>query len=123
MFEGLQGERFVDIEATVDMVRRARPDVFLTTVVYPIKGTGYWEKVSDRIVNPKAWSETSDRESRVEGRPGREHYRFADAWLKAAHAEATAATRNSSEAADLAEEVARARIRLLDDRRKLGLEG
>jgi radical SAM superfamily enzyme YgiQ (UPF0313 family) len=120
---GYDGERFSDIEATVDMVRRARPDVFLTTVVYPIKGTGYWHKVRDRIVNPKPWAETSDREYRVDGRPGREHYRLADDWLRAAHTEVTTATTDPSEAADLAAETAEARSRLFEERRQLGLEG
>ncbi len=80
---GYEGEQLVDIEATIEMVRRARPDVFLTTLVYPIKGTGYWEKVRDRIVNPSPWAETSDQSNGVQGRPGREHYRLADAWLRA----------------------------------------
>jgi len=119
---GYEDERFADIEATVDMVRQARPDVFLTTVVYPIKGTPYWEKVRDRIVNPKPWAETSDRENRILGQPGPEHHRLADGWLRASFSEVTAGTDDPAAAADLAAEVASARSRLLSERRKLGLE-
>jgi len=32
-------EEIADIEATVDHLKKASPDVFLTTVAYPIKGT------------------------------------------------------------------------------------
>jgi radical SAM superfamily enzyme YgiQ (UPF0313 family) len=38
---GYEGEQIEDIEATVEHVKVCRPDVFLTTVSYPIKGTGY----------------------------------------------------------------------------------
>ncbi len=120
---GYEDERMSDIEATIDMVRRARPDVFLTTLVYPIKGTGYWEKVRDRIVNPKPWAETSDQENQVRDRPDREHYRLADSWLRASVSEIEADTDDPSSAAELAAETAAARTRLLQDRRKLGLEG
>ena len=95
----------------------------MTTVVYPIAGTGYWRRVRDRIDNPKPWAETSDRENRVRGRPGRDHYRLADAWLKAVRAELEAATDDPAAAADLAAATARARLRLLSERRGLGLEG
>jgi hypothetical protein len=120
---GYEGERIDDIQATIDMVCRARPDVFLTTLVYPIKGTGYWQKVRDRIVNPSPWAETSDQRNGVEGRPGRDHYRLADAWLRASFAETGAGTENPAEAAELAAKTSAARIRLLGERRKLGLEG
>jgi hypothetical protein len=36
---GYEGEQIEDIEATVEHVKHCRPDVFLTTVSYPIKGT------------------------------------------------------------------------------------
>jgi len=119
---GYENEELSDIEATIDMVCRARPDIFLTTLVYPIKGTGYWNKVRDRIVNPKPWAETSDRENRVLGQPDREYYRLADSWLRASVAEVKAATDDPSSAADLAAETAAARARLLKETRMLGLE-
>jgi hypothetical protein len=85
-------------------------------------GTGYWHEVKERIVNPRSWAETSDRENAVRGRPDREHFRLADAWLRAAYAEATASTADPSEVADLMEATAAARARLLAERRGLGLE-
>jgi radical SAM superfamily enzyme YgiQ (UPF0313 family) len=79
---GYEGEELEDIAATVEHVKRSNPDVFLTTVSYPIKGTGYFAKVRDKIALPVAWAEGSDRDYVVEGRRGREYYKLADRWLR-----------------------------------------
>jgi len=79
---GYEGEEIEDIAATVEHVKRSNPDVFLTTVSYPIKGTGYFANVRDKIALPVAWAEGSDRDYVVEGRRGREYYRLADRWLR-----------------------------------------
>lgn len=79
---GYDGEDISDIEATVDHVKQCRPDVFFTTVSYPIKGTPYFEKVAARLVNIKPWSETSDREFAVRGRHSRRFYKYADDLLR-----------------------------------------
>src|SRR5258708_39968250 len=41
---GYEGEDLSDIEATYEHVNSCQPDVFLTTVSYPIKGTPYYEQ-------------------------------------------------------------------------------
>jgi anaerobic magnesium-protoporphyrin IX monomethyl ester cyclase len=79
---GYEGEELEDIAATVEHVKASNPDVFFTTVSYPIKGTGYFEKVRDRIELPLAWQDASDRDHVVEGRHGRDYYRLADQWLR-----------------------------------------
>jgi len=79
---GYDGEDISDVEATVDHVKQCRPDVFFTTVSYPIKGTPYFDKVSARLVNIKPWSETSDREFAVRGRHSRRFYKYADDLLR-----------------------------------------
>jgi anaerobic magnesium-protoporphyrin IX monomethyl ester cyclase len=71
-----------DIEATVEHVKRSDPDVFFTTVSYPIKGTPYFEEVSSRIVSLKAWAEGSDRDYRIRGRHSRRFYQHADQLLR-----------------------------------------
>ncbi len=48
MMLGYDGEDVSDIEATVDHLKKSNPDVFLTTVAYPIKGTKYHEAVDDQ---------------------------------------------------------------------------
>ena len=79
---GYEGEDLSDIQATVDHVKRVRPDVFFTTVAYPVKGTGFYKDVQDRVVNDNAWETTSDRYNRVRGRHSRRFYKFADQLLR-----------------------------------------
>jgi anaerobic magnesium-protoporphyrin IX monomethyl ester cyclase len=79
---GYEGEQMDDIEATIDHVKRCRPDVFFTTVSYPIKGTPYFDRVSARLVNLRPWRETSDREFKIEGRHSRRFYQYADELLR-----------------------------------------
>lgn len=80
---GFDGERHEDLAATVDHLKRTDPDVFLTTVSYPIKGTPYYASVADRVQAPGPWGAHSDRELVVRGRPKRPYYQFARRWVSA----------------------------------------
>lgn len=84
---GYEGEEIADIEATVDHVKRCRPDVWLTTVSYPIKGTPYYDRVAPRLVRPRPWDESSDRELHIAGRHSRLFYQHADDLLRSEMAE------------------------------------
>jgi radical SAM superfamily enzyme YgiQ (UPF0313 family) len=115
---GYDGEEIEDIEATVDHVKASMPDIFLTTVAYPIKGTPYYEDVAPRLVNPTQWEQTTDRELRIRNRHSRNYYRFADLLLKnevALH-KLSAGERgsNSPHAARLKEEIEKARRGMLE---------
>jgi anaerobic magnesium-protoporphyrin IX monomethyl ester cyclase len=79
---GYEDEQLADIEATIQHVRTSQPDIFFTTVSYPIKGTPYYKAVSDRLVQLQPWASTSDRELRIKGRHSRRFYSFADKLLK-----------------------------------------
>jgi anaerobic magnesium-protoporphyrin IX monomethyl ester cyclase len=79
---GYEGEDLSDIEATVEHVKTCRPDVFLTTVSYPIKGTPYYDDVAARLVRIGEWPSSTDREVRIGGRHSRRFYQFADQLLK-----------------------------------------
>src|ERR1022692_528331 len=79
---GYEGEELSDIEATVEHVKKTDPDIFFTTVAYPIKGTPYFSEVAERVENPKSWSEGSDRDFRIRNRHSRQFYRFADKLLR-----------------------------------------
>lgn len=85
---GYEGEDLDDIEATVDHLKACRPDVFFTTVSYPIRGTPYYEKVADRLVTLGAWQESTDRDIRIRGRHSRNFYKQADMLLRSEMAEA-----------------------------------
>ena len=78
---GFEGEDLSDIEATVEHLKAAPPDQFLTTLSYPIKGTPYYEQVADRVIALKPWHEGSDRDCTVAGRRSRRFYRFANRWM------------------------------------------
>lgn len=79
---GYDGERVEDLQATVDHLKRTAPDIFLTTVSYPIKGTPYYEQVADRLV-PQEWAAGTDRDLVVKGRPVKTYYDFARRWMTA----------------------------------------
>jgi radical SAM superfamily enzyme YgiQ (UPF0313 family) len=81
---GYEGEEPEDIEATIEHVRVSKPDVFLTTVAYPIKGTLYFKRLQEqgRIREMRPWAESSDRELEIAGRRSTEFYQIANQLLK-----------------------------------------
>jgi anaerobic magnesium-protoporphyrin IX monomethyl ester cyclase len=78
---GYKGEEIEDIAATVELVKECQPDIYLTTVAYPIKNTAYFQKTADTVVLEKEWAAATDREYRIRGRHSRGYYKQADAWL------------------------------------------
>ncbi len=66
---GYDGEQLEDIEATIEHVKKANPNIFFTTVAYPIKNTPYYETIKVAALHLEAigWSAT-DRDY-VVGRP------------------------------------------------------
>jgi radical SAM superfamily enzyme YgiQ (UPF0313 family) len=79
---GYEGEELSDIEATYEHVKSCRPDVFFTTVSYPIKGTPYYEEIAHKLVEIAPWGESSDRDFKVRGRHSRRYYQMADRLLR-----------------------------------------
>jgi len=79
---GYDGETVDDIAATVEHVKKANPDIFFTTVSYPIKNTAYFLEVADRVVLEKPWEEAGDRDYKIRGRHSRAYYQQADLWLR-----------------------------------------
>jgi anaerobic magnesium-protoporphyrin IX monomethyl ester cyclase len=79
---GYEGEQLEDIEATITHVKTSDPDVFFTTVAYPIKGTPYYERNANSLVQLKPWNSSSDRELLLRGRRSPEFYGFADRLLQ-----------------------------------------
>jgi anaerobic magnesium-protoporphyrin IX monomethyl ester cyclase len=78
---GYEGEDIPQLEETVDHLKKSNPDVFLTTVAYPIKGTAYYTEVESRVLSAKAWDDRSDRDLTVAGRHSKRFYSFATRWL------------------------------------------
>ncbi len=78
---GYEGETIEDLEETVEHLKISNPDIFLTTVAYPIKGTPYYAEVESRILADKSWEARSDRDLTVAGRYSRRFYSFATRWM------------------------------------------
>ena len=79
---GYEGEDIGDVEATIEHVRECRPDIFFTTVSYPIKGTPYFDRTAAKLVNLQPWAGSTDREIKIQGRHSRRFYQYADELLK-----------------------------------------
>lgn len=79
---GYDGEEVADIDETARYLRRSRPDIVLTTVAYPIRGTKYHESLGGAAVPPSAPFETwNDRQHRVAGRYADRFYWFANRYI------------------------------------------
>jgi anaerobic magnesium-protoporphyrin IX monomethyl ester cyclase len=78
---GYDGEEEADLQATVDHLKAAGPNTFLTTVAYPIKGTPYYQSVSERVIARRNWEDGSDRDYTVAGRRSPRYYDFATRWM------------------------------------------
>jgi radical SAM superfamily enzyme YgiQ (UPF0313 family) len=78
---GYDGEELADLEDTVEHLKQSDPDVFVTTVAYPIKGTPYYERVEPRISAPREWSARTDRDLVIAGRKSARFYAFATRWM------------------------------------------
>lgn len=106
---GYEGEEIEDIAATVEHVKQSSPDIFFTTVSYPIQGTPYFERVKDKIQLPIAWAEASDRDYVIANRHDKAYYRLADVWLRSEVEAFRLASSDPQRAADLYEAARRAR--------------
>ena len=73
---GFDGERHADLQATIAHLKQTAPDIFLTTVSYPIKGTPYYERVADRIVGSSTVGGAHRPRSRDSRAPGAPLLRF-----------------------------------------------
>jgi anaerobic magnesium-protoporphyrin IX monomethyl ester cyclase len=57
---GFPGETLAEIELTLDMVRRNRPDDIGISVSYPLPGTPFYERVRAQLGDKQNWVDSSD---------------------------------------------------------------
>jgi radical SAM superfamily enzyme YgiQ (UPF0313 family) len=97
MMVGYPGEEWDDLKLSMKLLRETRPDVFSTTIAYPLPGTEFYEQVRDRMAlegnSMPDWVHTA--ENRLLFQRGRYntlfyrwvirwfHLEWKDAWLKA----------------------------------------
>ena len=72
---GYPGERWSDIEATVQMVRELKPDDIGVSVSYPLPGTKFHQIVSSQMGAKANWSDSSDLAMMFRGEFNTEFYR------------------------------------------------
>ncbi len=72
---GYPGERWTDIEATVQMVRELQPDDIGVSVSYPLPGTKFHQIVSAQMGSKANWKDSSDLAMMFRGEFHTEFYR------------------------------------------------
>lgn len=78
---GYPGEKKEDIFETTRHLIDSNPDIFLTTVAYPIKGTPFYNEVETNLITDKKWSERTDRDLDFKGRYSKRFYKHANRYL------------------------------------------
>jgi len=78
---GYEGEQLSDLKATVNHLKKSNPDIFLTTVSYPIKGTKYYNEVEHKVISNFDWDFMNDRDYIVQGRYSKKYYDHVTRWM------------------------------------------
>jgi len=72
---GYPGETLDDIEATLDLIRNARPDDIGISVSYPLPGTPFYDRVRAELGDETHWVDSSDLAMLFDGPYPTEFYR------------------------------------------------
>jgi radical SAM superfamily enzyme YgiQ (UPF0313 family) len=78
---GYPGETEEDIAQTLAYLKAANPDLFTITIAYPIKGTGLYQDVEDKITTLPNWFESTDRDIDFLRTYPKPYYDFAVRWV------------------------------------------
>ena len=86
MMVGYLGEEWEDLLLSVKLLRETRPDMFSTTIAYPLPGTAFYEQVKhrlpDRHIAMPDWDYTAENRLLYgEGRYGTAFYRRVIRWF------------------------------------------
>lgn len=72
---GYPGETMEDIDATLDLIRAARPDDVGISVSYPLPGTPFYERVKAELGDDTHWVDSSDLAMLFDGPYSTDFYR------------------------------------------------
>jgi radical SAM superfamily enzyme YgiQ (UPF0313 family) len=78
---GYPDESTSDLRKTIDLLKEAKPDVFGTSVAFPMKGTEFYRRVEDRIMPNENWSARNQNKLLFKSKFPRLYYWFAVRWL------------------------------------------
>jgi radical SAM superfamily enzyme YgiQ (UPF0313 family) len=80
---GYPGETLDDIQLTLDMVRRCRPDDIGVSVSYPLPGTTFYERVKADLGDKQNWVDSGDLAMMYQATYGPDFYRALHALVHA----------------------------------------
>ncbi len=72
---GYPGENWTDIQKTIQMVRRSRPDDIGVSVSYPLPGTKFYQRVREELGAKSNWVDSDDLAMMFKGAYTTEFYR------------------------------------------------
>jgi radical SAM superfamily enzyme YgiQ (UPF0313 family) len=78
---GYPGETEEDIAQTLAYLKDANPDLFTITIAYPIKGTGLYQDIEDKITKQPNWFESTDRDIDFARTYSKPYYDYAVRWV------------------------------------------
>jgi anaerobic magnesium-protoporphyrin IX monomethyl ester cyclase len=78
---GYPDESTSDLRKTIDLLKETKPDVFGTSVAFPMKGTEFYRRVEDRIIPNENWSARNQNKLLFKSKFPKLYYWFAVRWL------------------------------------------
>jgi radical SAM superfamily enzyme YgiQ (UPF0313 family) len=78
---GYPDETTADIRKTINLLKDVKPDVFGTSVAFPMKGTEFYKRVESRIIPNENWSSRNQNKLLFKTKYPRLYYWFAVRWL------------------------------------------
>jgi radical SAM superfamily enzyme YgiQ (UPF0313 family) len=78
---GYPDENTADIRSTINLLKETKPDVFGTSVAFPMKGTAFYERVETLVIKDENWSARNQNKLLFKAKYPRLYYWFAVRWL------------------------------------------
>jgi anaerobic magnesium-protoporphyrin IX monomethyl ester cyclase len=78
---GYPGEQWADIRKTANLLRDSRPDLFSSTIAYPLPGTQFYDEVQHRLLDAPDWDYTAENRLLFDREYSTRFYRWVQRWL------------------------------------------
>ena len=78
---GYPGEAWSDIRQTVELLKETRPDMFSSTIAYPLPGTEFYEDVKHRLLDMPDWDYTAENRLLFQRQYSTPFYQWVQRWL------------------------------------------
>jgi radical SAM superfamily enzyme YgiQ (UPF0313 family) len=91
---GYPGETWTELQQTISLVRRLRPDDIGISVSYPLPGTAFYERVQSQLGDKRNWTDSNDLSVMFKAAYSTDFYR---AVREALHAEVDSWTASNSQ--------------------------